>query len=289
MAPDFTSPAGEPALIPPDSVAWQVFRNPVTLFIGGVAAVLLELAEPRVRAGVWHHSSFRTDPVDRLRRTGLAAMVTVYAARSVAEEMIARVRAIHEQVQGRTREGESYRANDAELLDWVQATAMFGFVEAYRAYVRPLTLTQRNLFYAEGRAAARLYGAVGAPQSVPGMDAQFAAMRPKLGRSEVPFEFLRIMRRAPILPPPLRPLQAMLIRAAVEILPGWAREIVGLGRSHRLRPFEATLVRQIGRTANGIRLRNSPAVASCLRLRLPEDYLWKAAATSASMRSSSPS
>ena len=51
--------------------------------------MILELAEPRVRSGVWDHTSFRTDPVTRLRRTGLAAMVTVYAPRETAEAMIA--------------------------------------------------------------------------------------------------------------------------------------------------------------------------------------------------------
>ena len=127
---DFTQPAGEPALVPPSSVAWQVFRNPVSLFIGGVAAVLLELAEPRVRAGVWDHSQFRTDPVKRLRRTGLAAMVTVYGARSIAESMIAGVRGVHGRSSGRTTGGEDYRADDPELLDWVQATASYGFLSA---------------------------------------------------------------------------------------------------------------------------------------------------------------
>jgi uncharacterized protein (DUF2236 family) len=52
-------PAGEPALAAPDSVSWRVFKNPVSLFVGGVTAVILELAEPRVRTGVWEHSSFR--------------------------------------------------------------------------------------------------------------------------------------------------------------------------------------------------------------------------------------
>jgi uncharacterized protein (DUF2236 family) len=59
-----------------------VFRNPLSLFVGGITAVLLELAEPRVRTGVWEHTAFRTQPQQRLQRTGLAAMVTVYAARS---------------------------------------------------------------------------------------------------------------------------------------------------------------------------------------------------------------
>ena len=88
---DFTTPAGEPALVPADSVSWRIFKNPVTLFIGGVSAVLLELAEPGVRDGVWQHSSFRTDALTRLQRTGMAAMVTVYGAKSQAEAMIAGV------------------------------------------------------------------------------------------------------------------------------------------------------------------------------------------------------
>jgi uncharacterized protein (DUF2236 family) len=67
---DFLRPAGEPALVSPDSVSWRVFKNPVSLFIGGVAAVIMELAEPRVRTGVWEHTTFRVDPIRRLRRTG---------------------------------------------------------------------------------------------------------------------------------------------------------------------------------------------------------------------------
>src|SRR6516165_6428372 len=72
---DFLRPPGEAALVSPESVSWRVFKNPLSLFIGGVAAVIMELAEPRVRTGVWEHTTFRIDPIRRLRRTGLAAMV----------------------------------------------------------------------------------------------------------------------------------------------------------------------------------------------------------------------
>ena len=41
---NFREPAGESAMLPPDSISWRVFRNPVTMYIGGVAAVLLELS-----------------------------------------------------------------------------------------------------------------------------------------------------------------------------------------------------------------------------------------------------
>ncbi|WP_246733087.1 oxygenase MpaB family protein [Rhizobium laguerreae] len=59
--------------------------------IGGIAAVILEVAESSVRSGVWDHSSFRKDAVMRLRRTGAAAKMTVYGPRAEAERMIARV------------------------------------------------------------------------------------------------------------------------------------------------------------------------------------------------------
>jgi len=271
---DFTMPAGEPALTLPDSVSWQVFKNPIALFIGGVTAVLLELAEPRVRTGVWEHTTFRTDPIPRMRRTGLAAMVTVYGARSKAEAMIAGVGRMHARVAGHTPTGEPYRANDPVLLDWVQATASFGFLEAYHAYVGPLSASEKNRFYAEGRSAARLYGATGSPASLAELEAQFEAMRPKLEPSGIVFEFLDIVCRAPILPTPLRPFQRALVRAAVEIAPVWLREMLALGDEWRLGPWEAKLVRLAGRAAERIVVPQGPAAQACRRMGLPANYLY---------------
>jgi uncharacterized protein (DUF2236 family) len=274
---DFTKPAGEAAVVSPDSLSWQVFKNPVALFVGGVTAVILELAEPRVRSGVWDHTSFRTDPLPRMERTGLAAMVTVYGARSASEKMIAGVNRMHERVQGTTPKGQPYSATDPELLDWVQATAAFGFLEAYAAFVRPLSTAERDQFYAEGVAAARLYGAVGAPRSVAELEAQFEAMRPKLERSDIVFEFLDILRRTAILPWPLRSIQSMLIRAAVEITPSFAREILGLDASHGLRSWEATLVRRLGRLSDRIAIPSAPPAQACKRLGLPASFLYRKA------------
>lgn len=272
---DFRQPPGEPALVAPDSVSWRVFKNPVSLFVGGVAAVILELAEPRVRTGVWEHSSFRTDPLPRLKRTGLAAMVTVYGARSVAEAMIAGVRRMHDKVAGDTPAGAAYRANDVALLDWVQATASFGFLEAYHAYARPLDAADRDRFYAEAAPAAALYGAVGAPASVAEWEARLAAMLPRLERHEIVLEFLDLMRRTAILPAPLRGLQGALIRAAVAILPPQVREVVGLGADWDLGPIERRLVRLAGAAADRMPVKGAPAVEACLRMGLPGDYLYR--------------
>lgn len=275
MTVDFTLPGGEQALVPPDSVSWRVFKNPVSLFIGGVAAVILELAEPSVRTGVWEHSTFRTDPVSRLRRKGLAAMVTVYGARSTAEQMIAGVVRRHDRVWGQTPDGQPYQANDAALLTWVHATAAFGFVQAYSRYVRTLGPDEIDRFYGEGAAAAKLYGAAGAPASEGEVGALFDTMRPRLEPSPIVFEFLQLMRNAPAFPLALRGMQRTLVRAAVEMTPAWARERLGLTSAWGLRAFEFPMVQAAGSLSDRIVLASSPASQACLRLGLPADYLYR--------------
>jgi uncharacterized protein (DUF2236 family) len=272
---DFSAPPGEPALVAADSVSWRIFKNPVTVFIGGVAAVLMEFAEPRVRDGVWQHSNFRADPLTRLRRTGLAAMVTVYGPQGAAQAMIAGVARRHERVSGRTLEGEPYRASDPDLLDWVQATAGFGFTQAYHAYARPLTAQERGLLLIEALPAARLYGATGAPASGAELDALFEARRPRLAASPVIFAFLEIMGQAPILPAPVRPLQRLLVRAAADILPPWLRERLGLGSGWSLTGLERRFARAAAQAGDRLILRSSPWVLSCRRLGLPDAYLYR--------------
>jgi uncharacterized protein (DUF2236 family) len=275
MAVDFSSPTGAQALAAPGSVSWRVFKNPIALFIGGVGAVLLELAEPKVRAGVWDHTSFRTDPVMRLRRTGLAAMVTVYAARETAEAMIAGVGRRHARVRGVTEGGAAYAADDPDLLDWVQATASYGFLQGYHRFVAPLSSADRDRFYAEAAPAARLYGALNSPTNEAELEHAFAAMAPRLEPSPVIREFLDIIRGAAVLPAGMRPLQRLLVRAAVDILPVWAFDRLELSRADGLSGWQMPLVQALGRAADHLLLENAPPARACLRLGLPPDWLYR--------------
>lgn len=272
---DFSAPAGAPALFAPDSVAWRVFKNPVALIVGGIAAVILELAEPRVRAGVWTHTSFRADPLTRMKRTGYAAMVSVYAPAEAARAMIARINRQHAAIAGFTETSQPYRADDPELLDWVQATASFGFVEAYRRFASPLSAEQIDRFHAEGALVAGLYGAHGAPRGAAAMEGLFQQMAPKLERSEIIFEFLRLTAATPILPSALKPLQPTLIRGAAAILPDWARAQLGLARSWRLQFAEHQLLRTLGAGGEFLQLERAPPAQACRRLGLAADMLYR--------------
>jgi ER-bound oxygenase mpaB/B'/Rubber oxygenase, catalytic domain len=179
---------------------------------------------------------------------------------------------MHDRVAGSTPAGKAYRANDPELLNWVQATAAYGFLQAYHANVRPLSDLERDRYYAEGTLAASLYGA-SAPTSEAALEMRFEAMSNRLERSDILFEFLAIMRSAPILPLPLRPVQPLLVRAAVAVIPHWLQTIMGL-TDHGLHAWEAGAVRQIGAFADRLVLETNPAVQASRRMRLPANYLY---------------
>jgi uncharacterized protein (DUF2236 family) len=106
------------------------------------------------------------------------------------------------------------------------------------------------------------------------LQAYFLAMQPKLKPSRVIFEFLTIMREAPILPAWLRFAQGLLVRAAVELTPPAIRHKLGLDAAG-LRPGERLPIALAGDFADRVVLEASPAVQACKRMRLPADYLYR--------------
>lgn len=272
---DFLTPRGEPALCAPDSVSWRVFKNPIALATGGVAAVLLEFAEPRVRDGVWQHSTFPTDPLARMRRTGMAAMATIYGAESRARELIAQVGRMHARVSGTTSEGTPYRALDKDLLDWVQATATYGFTMGYSAFCHTLTPTEIDAAFAEARAPGRYYGATGAPEDMAGFDALKARLLPGMRPSPIVFEFLGIMDRVKALPAPFRPLQRAAVRGGISILPTDVRAVLGLGQEWDPSPAQRKALLWAGRLAEHVVIPGSPPAQAARRLGLPIGTAWR--------------
>ena len=225
----FARPVGAPALSEPDSLVWRVFANPVAMFAGGVAAVLLELGEARVRHGVWDHSTFARDPIGRLNRTGHAAMMTAFAPVAEVERLTARVNAWHGRIAGVTPDGQLYRADDPELLRWVQTTAAWSFLEAWTRLGGRAMAAERDRYYADGASGARLFGVVDPCVSEAEARALIAAMTPRLTPSPILHQLLGILHHAPILPRPLRPLQRTGLRLAVDLLPPPVIERLELG------------------------------------------------------------
>ena len=274
-AGSFELPAREEALVSCDSVSWRVFKNPIALLAGGIAAVILELADPRIRTAIWKKSTFLSDPLGRLQRTGLAAMVTIYGARSIAEPMIARVVQMHSRVSGLTPAGSTFSAADPQLLAWVHATATFCFAGAYSHYVETLTPRDLDTICEEALPVSRLYGAIDVPGSHGEIVGLLHQTLGQLEPSEELQEFLHIMRHSPLLPLGLRWLQPIAVRAAVDLIPRAIRERLGLATRDGLRFHEETIIKMAGAVANKIVLPTSPASQACIRLGLPATYLYR--------------
>jgi uncharacterized protein (DUF2236 family) len=255
---NYLEPAGDPGIFGPASVAWRVLSNPASVFIGGITAVLLELAEPSVRSGVWDHTDFRRDPVGRMRRTGLAAMVITYGCTRDAEAAMSRIRRVHEGITGITPDGQAYRANDPELLTWVHVTAGYGFLNAYLRYVNPrLSRAEQDCYYAESLRVCQYYGIGWAPSSVTEVETYLERMRMRLRYHEILEGFLDLVLNTPVVSAALLPMQRLLVQAAIDLLPSWAREILRLEKGQPMRVAARPLVSAIVTLADRV-IRNGP-------------------------------
>lgn len=275
---DFAAPVGEPALLAPDSVQWRVYKNPIALGIGGIAAVLLEFAEPRIRSGVWDHSTYKVDPIGRSRRTGLVAMLACYGPASSAKAVIGQVNRLHGKVKGETPAGDKYRALDPVLLDWVAATASYGFLMAYDRFVHRISDADKDRFMRDGDAIGREFGARHTPPTVGAFMAMMDDLEPRFEPHPIIFEFLDIIQSGRAAPGVPRFLHRAIARASVSLLPGHIRARLDLGSKFDLTRFDRYALRLAGRLADRHVDRKAPHCKASVRMGLPHDFLFKSAA-----------
>ena len=271
---DFTQPHGEPALVAPDSVTWRISKNPVTGAIGGICAVLLEFAEPRIRSGVWDHSTFKVDPVGRAKRTGYAAAIGTYGPASAAQSVISGINKMHARVAGTTPDGTEYRALDPELIDWVGATASFGFLTAYDRFAAPLSQTDKDCYFGEGPEVSKLYGVQRRPKSVDDFYSMMMQLERRFEPHEINIEFLKIVESSAMDQHMPEKLGHYIACAAVDILPPIVRERLELGPEYNLSHAGRIVVKAMAKLAEIIPDLKGPAAQSCQRLGLPRNFLW---------------
>jgi uncharacterized protein (DUF2236 family) len=191
----------KPGLYSDDSITRRVNRENV-LFVGGGRALLMQLAHPKVAAGVDEHSDFRVHPIRRLRRTILMIMAIVFGDRDTA---LAAARAVN-QVHARVR-GQDYRALDPDLLLWVHATLMDTALVTYETFVKPLLASERENFYQEFKLLGELLGIPSDrfPATLRDFDVYMEAM--------VESGAVRVDQRA-------KDLARLVLRPRVRLLPG---------------------------------------------------------------------
>ncbi|NIE65657.1 DUF2236 domain-containing protein [Burkholderia sp. Ax-1719] len=228
---DYSNPPGDPGLFGPDAICWKVHADFAGMMAGGISALLLQALHPLALAGVWDHSTFRTDILGRLRRTATFIAGTTYGSRADALALIERVKTIHESVTGAAPDGRPYRASDPALLTWVHVAEVSSFLAAYLRYVNPsLPGTLQDQYYAEVAQIAQLLGATSVPRSRAEIAAYLQAMQPELVASDRTREVVRVLMEAPAPRPAMRPAGALMRQAGIDLLPPFAQAMLGFDR-----------------------------------------------------------
>jgi uncharacterized protein (DUF2236 family) len=225
-------------LFGPQAVAWRVHGDVGTMMVGGISGLLLQMLHPAVLAGVWDHSNFRADMHGRLRRTARFIALTTYGGPDESEAVIAHVRGIHDRVTGTLPDGTPYAASDPALLAWVHVTETSSFLDAWIRYAEPrMSDADQDRYFAEMAQVASKLGADPIPRTRAEALALIAAMRPLLRSDARTREVARLVlhQRGPS--PMSAPVQALSMRAAVDLLPDWARRLQGLPNSRLAVPL----------------------------------------------------
>jgi uncharacterized protein (DUF2236 family) len=225
---DYSSPPGDPGLFGPNAVCWTVHADFASMMAGGISALLLQALHPLALAGVWDHSTFRTDILGRLRRTATFIAGTTYGSRADALALIERVKKIHEGVTGTAPDGRPYRASDPALLTWVHVAEVSSFLTAHLRYVNPsLSGAAQDQYYSETATIARLLGATDVPASRAEVEAYLQSMQAELVASERTREVVRVLMNAPAPRPAMRPAGALMRQAGIDLLPPFAQRLLG--------------------------------------------------------------
>ncbi len=227
-------------LLPEGSVAFEVNADVTTMMIGGIASLMVQMLHPAALAGVWDFSNFRADMGGRLRRTAAFIAITTYGERAAAEAAIERVNRIHAAVRGELPDGTPYQARDPRLLAFVGVTEALGFLGAWVRYREPaMPLRRQDAYVAEMAAIARRLGAEPMPATRRAAEAFLIDIRPELRADDRTREIARLLLSAPSPRPALAPARRLMVSAAIDLMPGWARRMHGLAQP----PLPAALLR----------------------------------------------
>jgi uncharacterized protein (DUF2236 family) len=260
----------------PESQVRRLGNSPVTPFLGGGAAVLLQVAHPLVACGVVEHSGYDQNLWRRLAGTLRALYLITFGDREEAQRAGARVKSLHAHIRGRTSEqlgpfppGTAYAAYDPELMLWVHATLVSSSLAAYERFVQPLTDEEREAYHDEMNIVARLFGTPS--EILPRSYREFLAYwdsqldSKTITVTQPARKVANVILAAP-LPAPLRLLAPAHRLATVRILPPRLRHEYGL----RWTPLHELALTLAGA---GVRYGTAPILSAVERLPLPNHRL----------------
>jgi uncharacterized protein (DUF2236 family) len=234
----YGGPPGDPGLIGPGSISWELNADLASVSQAGLPAIVLEILHPSVVAGVQDLSNYRQDPFQRARATLGYVLATTFGNTAAATALIDRVRHVHSYVKGTRPDGVGYDALDPELLAWVHTCIPWMIMRTFEHTNRPLAREERDRYLSEQALIGRMGGGDPVPTTSAELDDYVADMRPKLSVNAQTREFVDFLLTSPFFPalPDAmdRQLHRFAVFAGMSRAPHWARELIGFDRPSAL-------------------------------------------------------
>jgi uncharacterized protein (DUF2236 family) len=219
---------GDPGLFGPGSTTWQVVGD-ASAFIGGIRALLVQAVHPEVVAGVMDHSTYETDPLGRLSRTGAYVAATSYGAMPEVEVALEVVTRAHTGVAGTSHRGKPYSANSARHAAWVHNVLADSFLTAYEAFgPHPLDTSSGDAYAMEQTKLGARFHTVELPETRREL-ANWIVSHPDIGPSPGMEQVVDFLGDPPLPRSAITPYR-VLFHAAVTTIPDRIVEILGIQR-----------------------------------------------------------
>jgi uncharacterized protein (DUF2236 family) len=223
----FLTPAGDRGLFGPESIAWKVHADFISMMIGGISSLIMQALHPQALAGVWDHSSFREDLKGRLGRTAFFIAATTYGSQEMALNIIDKVNRIHTKITGLDEFGKPYQASDPHLLAWVHLTETRSFMSAFESHrTELLSLSAKDQYFAEMKGLGERLGAIDLPASYAQTNQAIESYIPELHYGERAKSIIQLLEYFPS-NLAAKPFIKLISRAGFLNLPDWVHPILG--------------------------------------------------------------
>ena len=198
----------------------------------------MQLAEPKIAAGVADHSDVVSGLFPRLQHTIDLMVIVGLGKPDEAQTALLQTHRAHLRVQGTLADGVPYHAHDPELMLWVLATLIDTVLAVEERYLGEFDEDTRCRYYQESREVARLFGI---PETLipPDLDSFRAYMGQRLASLEISDPARQLLNY--VLRPRFRFVPSFMFTplrpVAADLLPPRLRAAYGLSFTDRQRRF----------------------------------------------------
>ncbi len=223
----FLTPQGDRGLFGPESVAWKIHADFISMMIGGISSLILQALHPQALAGVWDHSSFREDLKGRLGRTAFFIAATTYGPTDMANNIITKVNHIHTKITGLDEFGKPYSATDPHLLAWVHLTETRSFINSFEGYRKEtISPQEKDQYFLEMSFLGERMGAINLPATYANTEKAIQGYIPELYFGERAKSIIDLLDNFPS-NLTAKPFIKLISRAGFLNLPDWVYPIIG--------------------------------------------------------------